>query len=119
MNPVVAASGPRALIGRMLVDRVTISRGEWPNVTIVAEDVPAWVRTSAQVTREVSSGGETVAVSGYTVRLPLQQDVKRGDVLEITVSSDPEQQGRWLTVIEPTLGTEQASRVVSCHESTA
>ena len=119
MNPSVAASGPRAVVQQMFVDRVDITRGTFPDVVTVATDVPAFIRTSGTVTREVSSGGENVVISGYQVRLPSDTDCQRGDVLTVRKSTDAEQVGRFLTVIEPVLGTEQTSRIVSCHESTA
>lgn len=118
MNLQSAVAGPRALVKRVLVDRVDILRGDWPSVDEVDVDVPAFIRPAISATNETPSGGETVAVTRYRVRLPLGTDVRRGDTLTVTKNSDGELEGRHLTVIEPELGTEQASRVVICHQAT-
>lgn len=102
-----------------LKDKVVITRGSHPNVTTVAEHVPAVVRPSQRATVEVSSGGQTVAMHAYDIRIPYDQDVARGDVLTITESADSELVGRWLTVHDVVADSEQTSRIVVCWESRA
>jgi len=100
-----------------LKDRVTVTRGSHPNVTTVATGVPAVVRPSQRATVEVSSGGQTVAMHAYDIRVPVATDARRGDVLTVTSSPDGNLVGRWLTVHDVVADSEQTSRVLVCWES--
>lgn len=100
-----------------LKDRVTVTRGSFPTVTTVAAGVAAVVRPSQRATVEVSSGGQTVAMHAYDIRVPVGTDVERGDVLTVTASADANLVGRWLTVHDVVADSEQTSRIVVCWES--
>lgn len=100
-------------------DRVTITRGAHPTVATVATAVPATVRPSSRATVEAESGGQTVAMHAYDLRVPVGTDVRRDDVVQVTSSPDAELVGRWLTVYEVVADTEQTSRIVVCRESRA
>jgi hypothetical protein len=101
---------------RILKGRCTITRGTYPNLTSIP-NVPCRVRPSLRATNEVASGGEVRALHLYDVRLPFETDIRRGDTLHITRSSDPQMVNRWLTVREATIDEDIASRTVVAEES--
>lgn len=102
---------------RLMRSRVTVSRGTWPDVTVVDEDVPAVVRPSGTSRRTVKSASDELDMAAYDVRLPAGQDVAEGDVLTVTASRDAEMVGRWLTVDHVMVDDWQTSRRVVCSEA--
>ena len=101
---------------RRMTARCDITRGTLPNLE-TTEGVPCVVRPSQMSNTQVSSGGEQVGLHLYDVRLPYDTDVRRGDVLTITRSRDPQMVGRWITVREATIDEELTSKVVVAEES--
>lgn len=102
---------------RLMTSRVTISRGTWPDVATVAEDVPALVRPSDAAVRTVSQGGSELQLAGYLVRVDADTDVLEGDVLTVTGSRDEVMVGRWLTVDHVQVDDWQTSRRLICMEA--
>lgn len=119
MNAGAAARRGRMQVRQVMTDRVKITRGAWPDVTTVGTSVPAWIRPSAQATTELSSGGQTVALRAYQVRMPMGTDVQRDDVLTVMQTNEDALEGRYLTVVHVVVGTEQVSRTAVCHEAVA
>lgn len=101
---------------RRMTARCDITRGTQPNLE-TTKDVPCVVRPSNMSNTQVSSGGEQVGLHLYDVRLPYDTDIRRGDVLTITRSRDPQMVGRWITVREATIDEELTSKVVVAEES--
>jgi hypothetical protein len=102
---------------RRMVDRVDITRGTWPDVETVAANVGTVIRPSQRITEEIPSGGTQVIMHAYDLRLPVNVEVERGDVITVVRSHDDRLVGRWLTVFEVVADTEQTSRIVVCKES--
>lgn len=103
---------------RRMVDRCDITRGTYPDHVRVASEVPCVVRPARGGGRsEIVQGGEAVTLHFYDVRLPYDQDVRRGDVLTVTRSDDPQMVDRAVTVRESTIDSEQTSRLVVAEES--
>ena len=102
---------------RLLTGRCTVTRGTYPNVETVYEDLPCLVRPSQRATTEVSSGGEQVSLSVYDVRVPYDTDLRRGDGITLTRSQDVLQVGEWVTVVEVVVDEWTASRVAVAHRS--
>lgn len=102
---------------RLLTGRCTITRGAYPDHVTVGSDVPCVVRPSSNATVDVDvAGGEQVAIHMYDVRLPVDQDVSRGDVITITQTADPLLQGRWLSVFEVVNDEWMTTRIAVCKE---
>jgi hypothetical protein len=106
-------------IPRRLSGRCTVTRGTWPNVETVAEDVPCAFRPSLVASAEVGSGGRQYGLHMYDGTLHTAADIRRGDVCTFTRSRDARMVGRWLTVREATIDEYLASRKVVAEESVA
>lgn len=118
MNPVRAEARGRRAAHQMMVDRVNVTRGSYPAVTTVATSVACRIMSpSRRATEETASGGETVALHAYNVRVPEGTDVARDDVLTIVASRDPGLVGRWLTVFEVVNDTYQITKMLVCREA--
>lgn len=117
MNPVRAEARGRRAAHQMMVDRADVTRGAHPSVTTTETSVPCRIMPSTRATVETSSGGETVAVHAYDVRVPKGTDVFRNDVLTIVESRDPELVGKWLTVFEVVNDTYQITKMLVCREA--
>lgn len=117
MNPVRAEARGRRAAHQMMVDRADVTRGAHPSVTTTETSVPCRIMPSTRATVEASSGGETVAVHAYDVRVPKGTDVFRNDVLTIVESRDPELVGKWLTVFEVVNDTYQITKMLVCREA--
>jgi hypothetical protein len=103
---------------RLLTGRCTITRGTYPDLTSVV-GVPCVVRPKSSGLSETMQGGAALVQNFYDVRLSETADVRRGDVLTITASDDPQMVGRFLTVRESTIDEWQTVRRVVCEESVA
>jgi hypothetical protein len=104
---------------RRLSGRCTVTRGTWPDLTTVAENLPCVWRPSLRAATEVTSGGTEYGLHLYDGRMPYDTDIRRGDVVTITRSRDPQMVGRWLTVREVTIDEYLTSKVVVAEESVA
>jgi hypothetical protein len=103
---------------RRRTGRANLTRGTYPDLETVDDDLPVVVRPADRSgVQDVSSGGAAVAMHFYDVEVPFGTDIRRGDVLTITRSRDPQMMGRWLTVRESTIDEELASKRVLCEES--
>lgn len=102
---------------RLLTGRCTITRGTYPDHADVATDVHCVVRPSSHAVVDVDlAGAEQVAIHAYDVRLPVDQDIARGDVVTVTRSADPLMQGRWLTVFAVVTDEWVTTRIAVCKE---
>lgn len=99
-----------------MVDRADVTRGSHPSVTTTETSVRCRIMPSTVGTAETSSGGESVALHAFKVRVPKGTDAFRDDVLTVTKSRDPEMVGKWLTVSEVVNDTYQITKVLICRE---
>lgn len=102
---------------RRMTARCTVVRGTYPDLETVHADLPCLVRPTLRASTEVTSGGDELGLHRYDVLVPYDSDLRRGDVLTITKSRDPQMVGRWITVREATIDEELTSRRVVAEES--
>jgi hypothetical protein len=104
---------------RRMSARCTITRGTHPDVSTVATDVECVIRPSLRAPSEVTSGGTRYGLHLYDVRLPYDTDVRRGDVVTVTRSRDPQMAGRAVRVRESTIDEYLTTKTVVAEESVA
>lgn len=99
--------------------RATVLRGDWPDVTTVAEAMACLPRPSEQATRTVQVAGEQVTLNVHHVKVAPDADVQPGDTLTITKTADSYLEGRHLTVLEVITDEWITSRRLVCIEARA
>jgi hypothetical protein len=104
---------------RDMTARCTVTRGEHPDVETIHVDLPCTPRPTKaiQSVRDVESGAKTVGLLQHDIRVPRDADIRRGDVVRIDESRDPNYVGRHLIVRFVPADEWLSVRTIQCQES--